>query len=209
MFRRLIARLDALALAIVLSPLLPACSMSWLDQKPKVIGAKIAAIPQGVAAAISAAPAPAPITAMRQYRVAPGDDLEVILKGTDTVLGVATVSSDGKATLPRRGEQKISGLTLGDVEQIIEGKNDAGVKVRLRAPAPVYVVGAVGMAGAVPYQDGMTLMALLTQAGGATHKADLRKVFVTPKSESEQSVDFDPALPILPGDVVRLKERYF
>jgi len=205
MHRRLAARLGALALAVSLA----ACSVSWLDQKPKDVAAKIAAIPHGIAAAISAAPAPAPITALRQYRVVPGDDLEVTLKGTDTVLGVATVSAAGTATIPRKGETKVAGMTLTDIEVLIEGKNDAGVKVRLRVPAPVYVVGAVAAAGAVAYQDGLTLGALLSQAGGATHKADLRKVFVTPKSESEQATDFDPALPILPGDVVRLKERYF
>jgi polysaccharide export outer membrane protein len=187
---------------------LSACSAAWLEQKPKVVAAKIAAIPQGVAAAISAAPAPAPITALRCYRVALGDDLEVTLGGTQTVLGVATVSPSGMAVLPRKGETHVAGLTLDEIAQVIE-KDHGGVKVRLRSPAEVYVVGAVERPGGVAFEEGLTLVALLEHANGATYKADLRTVFVRPRGEPEQAVDFDPALPILPGDVVRLKERYF
>jgi polysaccharide export outer membrane protein len=187
---------------------LMACSTAWLEQRPKVVGAKIAAIPHGAAAAISAAPAPAPITALRRYRVVEGDDLEVTLAGTQTVLGVATVSPSGMAVLPRKGETHVAGLTLGEIEQVIE-KDHGGVKVRLRSPAEVYVVGAVERPGGVAFEEGLTLVALLEHASGATYRADLRTVFVKPRGEPEQAVDFDPALPILPGDVVRLKERYF
>jgi polysaccharide export outer membrane protein len=185
-----------------------ACSAAWLQQKPQVTAAKIAAIPHGVAAAISAAPAPAPITALRRYRVAEGDELLVTLAGTQTVLGVATVSAAGKATLPRTGETHVARLTLDEIEQLIE-QDQGGVTVRLKSPAEVYVVGAVERPGGVAFEEGLTLVALLEHARGATYKADLRTVFVKPRGEPEQAVAFDPALPILPGDVVRLKERYF
>jgi protein involved in polysaccharide export with SLBB domain len=195
--------------AILVTAGLSACSFSWFHEKPKTIGAKLARIPQGVASAISDPLPQAPITAMRQYRIVPGDDLQVILAGTETTLGVATVSAAGTATLPRKGEAKIEGMSLAEVEKLIEGKDGGGVHVRLRTPAPVIIVGAVGQPGSVPYREGLTLASALSEVGGATYKADLRKVFISPKGENEQTADFDPALPVLPGDVVRLKERYF
>ncbi len=131
------------------------------------------------------------------------------MRGTQTVLGVATVSTAGTATLPRKGETKVAGMTIPEVEKLIEGKDGGAVRLHLRAPAPITIVGAVGQPGSVPYQEGLTLAAALAQAGGATYKADLRKVFISPKGGDEQTADYDPAMPVLPGDVVRLKERYF
>lgn len=188
---------------------LSACAGSWLDTTPRQAGDKIAKIPEGVAAALSPDKGPAPITAMRRYRVVPGDELTVVLAGTDTLLGTATVSADGTANLPRKGATRVLGLSLDEIAQALEKGHGGGVRVALKSPPDIYVVGAVEMAGGIPYTDGLTLETALARAGGATHRADLRKVFITPRGEKEQAADFDPALPILPGDVVRLKERYF
>ncbi|MFO1187826.1 MAG: polysaccharide biosynthesis/export family protein [Alphaproteobacteria bacterium] len=146
---------------------------------------------------------------MRRYHVVAGDELTVTLSGTNTLLGNFAVSPDGTANLPRKGEMRILGLSLEEIEEAIEKDHGGGVKVKLKAPPDIYIVGAVGLAGGIPYTEGLTLEAALTKAGGATHRADLRKVFITPRGEAEQGTDFDPALPILPGDIVRLKERYY
>ncbi len=138
-----------------------------------------------------------------------GDELAVTLAGTGTLLGNLTVSPEGKARLPRKGEARIAGLSLEEIEELIETDHGGGVKVRLKAPSDVFIVGAVEIAGAIPYTDGLTLEAALVRAGGATHRADLRKVFITARGDKEQGADFDPALPVLPGDVIRLKERYY
>jgi polysaccharide export outer membrane protein len=185
------------------------CAGSWLDTTPRQAGDKIAKIPEGVAAALSPDNGPAPITVVRRYHVVAGDELAVTLAGTDTLLGNVTVTPEGKAKLPRKGEARIAGLSLEEIEELIEKDHGGGVKVRLKAPGDVFIVGAVQLAGGIPYTDGLTLDAALIKAGGATHRADLRKVFITPRGDKEQGVDFDPALPILPGDVVRLKERYY
>jgi polysaccharide export outer membrane protein len=186
-----------------------ACSSNWLQHKPQEMGAKIAAIPQGVAAAISAAPAPPPITAMRQYRVLAGDMLEATLAGTPTILGVFSVNQEGAATVPRKGSTKIAGLTLDEIAKLIEGANGGAVRLHLTSPASILVIGAVNQAGSIAYEDGLTLGVLIARSGGASYKADLRKVFIKGREGAEQAADFDPALPVLPGDIVRLKERYF
>ena len=170
--------------------------------------------PESVAKGISAAIAPQPdlfaVTAMRQYRVGPGDELQVILKGTQAALGNAVVTVDGHASLPRKGDTQVENMTLDEIAAFIEKDHGGGVAVTLRAPAAVYVVGTVAQPGPIAYREGLTLGALLTLTGGATHKADLRTVFIKPRrADAERSAAFDPALPILPGDVVRLQERYF
>lgn len=201
--------LAAFARLLPIAILAASCSVSWLGGEPRDLGTKLGKIPQGVVAAISSSKEQVPITAMRQFRLTAGDELEIRLAGSDALLGVATVSPDGTATLPRRGQQSVAGQTLVGVAKMVEGENDAPVKVRLRASAPVIVVGAVARAGNIPYRDGLTLVRVLAMAGGATHKADLRQVYIAPRGEPEQGADFDPALPILPGDTVRLAERYF
>lgn len=146
---------------------------------------------------------------MRQYRVLPGDELQIMLKGTTTLLGTATVKSDGHATLPRKGDQSVANMSLDEIGALIEKGGGNGVTVALRTPAPIFVVGAVGAPGAIAWREGLTLNTLLASAGGATYKADMRSVYIKPRGAAETKTDFDPALPILPGDVVRLDERYF
>jgi len=165
---------------------------------------------QGISAAIAPRSDLFAVTAMRQYRVGPGDELQVTLKGTSNLLGTATVSSGGDANLPRKGVARVVDMTLGEIADVIENDHGAGVDVALRSPAPVYVVGEVKHPGAVTYKKGMTLGVLLADVGGATYKADLRSVFIKPRrAPSETKTDFNAALPILPGDVVRLEERFF
>ncbi|MFZ1991842.1 MAG: SLBB domain-containing protein [Alphaproteobacteria bacterium] len=193
-------------LAVLPLMLLQGCgTFDW--SKPKAAAQNVA---QGISNAIAPQPDFSAVTEMRQYRVLPGDELQVTLKGTTTLLGTATVQSDGHANLPRKGDQNVSNMSLDDIGALIEKGGGNGVMIALRAPAPIYVVGEVANPGAVTWRAGLTLDALLTEAGGATHKADLRSVYIKPRgSAAETKTDFDPALPILPGDVVRLDERYF
>ena len=193
---------------LLISPLcvLQACDTFDLS-RPKAAAQNMA---QGITNAITPQPDFSAITEMRQYRVQPGDELQVTLKGTTLLLGITTVQSDGHANLPRKGDQNVSNMSLDDIGALIERGGGNGVTVTLRAPASIYVVGEVANPGAVSWHAGLTLNALLTEAGGATHKADLRSVYIKPRgSAAETKTDFDPALPILPGDVVRLDERYF
>jgi len=197
-----------LRILIVVVPLalLQGCaSFDW--SKPKAAAQNMA---EGISNALAPQPDFSAITQMRQYRVLPGDELQVTLKGTTTLLGIATVQSDGHANLPRKGDQNVSNMSLDEIGALIEKGGGNGVTIALRAPAPIYVVGEIANPGAVMWHAGLTLNELLTEAGGATHKADLRSVYIKPRGlASETKTDFDPALPILPGDVVRLEERYF
>lgn len=195
------------ALSVVAAAmLLQSCeALDWT--RPKAAAHEVA---QGISNAIAPQPDFSAITEMRQYRVVPGDELQITLKGTTTLLGTATVQSDGHANLPRKGDSDIADMSLDEIGALIEKGGGNGVTVALRAPAPIYVVGEVANPGALEWQSGLTLNAVLAQAGGATHKADLRSVFIKPRGAvAETKTDFDPALPILPGDVVRLEERYF
>ncbi len=193
-----------LALAGLLS--LQACAaMDW--SKPRETAHEMA---QGISDAIAPQPDFSAITEMRQYRVVPGDELQITLKGTSTLLGTATVRSDGHANLPRKGDSTIANMSLDEIGALIEKGGGNGVSVALRTPPPIYVVGDVANPGAVRWRSGLTLKTVLAAAGGVTHKADLRSVFIKPRGASaETKTDFDPALPILPGDVVRLEERFF
>jgi protein involved in polysaccharide export with SLBB domain len=179
---------------------------SSLDMSgPRTTAANLA---QGISNAIAPPPDMA-ITEMREYVFGPGDELIVTLKGTQTQLGDASVSDAGMATLPRAGPTHVAGLTPDQVEALIETGNTGGVSVRLRGAPDVYVVGAVSKPGAIAYKDGMTLGDVL-KAAGTNYKTDMRKVWIKPLHADTASVaELDPALPIEPGDVVRLEERYF
>jgi protein involved in polysaccharide export with SLBB domain len=201
----------SIGLTLGLGSLIAGCSTvdwarNWIRRSPTVHS-----VAQGISGAAGQPMVdPYAVTAVRQYHVQPGDELQVTLKGSTAVLGVATIDRDGRAKLPRKGSSYVGGLTLDQIAAMIEGEDGGGVAVMLQSPAPIYLLGPVGAPGAFDYQAGLTLGALLDRAGGASYKADLRNVYVKPRgSGGEVKVPYDGALPILPGDVVRLDERYF
>jgi protein involved in polysaccharide export with SLBB domain len=156
---------------------------------------------QGVSAAIAPA---------RQYRVGVGDELRITLAGTEALLGDVAVGSDGTAKLPRAGKETVQGLSLAAIAALVNKGSDAKAKVSLVHPPQIYVVGQVVNPGAIAYRKGLTLGGLIALAGGATYKADLRSVAIKARhAKAEHKHAYDATLPILPGDVVRIEERYF
>ncbi|HEU4754442.1 MAG TPA: SLBB domain-containing protein, partial [Armatimonadota bacterium] len=82
--------------------------------------------------------------------------------------------------------------------------------------ALVTVVGEVAQPGTYDLAPGMTLLEALTRAGGATPKADLKRVGLARAGEQIQSIDVDallkgarqgPSIPLQPGDTLLVREN--
>jgi polysaccharide export outer membrane protein len=170
---------------------------AWLDYP----------LPKGMSGVTSAiAPKPAqPSWQTRQYIVGPGDEL--LITQNEARLATATVTEQGIATLPRKGDTQVAGSSLDEIASAID-KNKS-IAVTLSTSPDIFIIGAVAHPGAFAYTSGTTLGSVLTAAGGTTYKTDMRIVWIKAHhANAESEVAFDPSLPILPGDIVRLKERY-
>jgi polysaccharide export outer membrane protein len=88
---------------------------------------------------------------------------------------------------------------------------NARVSVEVAAYRPFNVFGEVRNSGQYPFRPGLTVQDAIAMAGGFTYRANSRTAYVRrANANTETAVQLDgPRVSILPGDDVRVPERYF
>jgi polysaccharide export outer membrane protein len=125
------------------------------------------------------------VRAAEEYKLAPGDTIEVIIAGLPELQRKAQIGADGGVTLPLAGRVQISGLTLPKAQDIIQQslstqafrQRGAGgetvsairaedVSVDVAQYAPVYIDGAITRPGELPFRPLMTVRQAIALSGG-------------------------------------------
>ena len=132
--------------------------------------------------------------------------------------GEYAVSGAGEIAFPLIGMVAADGRTVADVTQalttcIADGyMSDPRVSVEVLNYRPFYILGEVQKPGEYPYVAGMTIEQAVAVAGGFNYRANARRVNLrrTP-DPAEKSVDLREArvVAVMPGDTIRVLERYF
>lgn len=158
---------------------------------------------------------PLPPDADIDYRLGSGDKLRVIVFGETDLSGEFDVSGSGKVALPLIGQVHAEGLTLSAFEDAVEKKLQEGyltsprVSVEVMNYRPFYIYGEVGEPGQYSYTSGMTVLNAVAVAGGYSYRANQSKVYITRGEGNEREYPASQAVKVLPGDVVRVPERFF
>ena len=113
------------------------------------------------------------------YRVGPGDVLEVEVYDDPDLSGLVTVQHGGEISFPLLGDVDVNGLTVREVRETLTrllAKDylvDPQVTVRVKEHRSQWVtlVGEVVRPGKYFLQGSKTLLELLTEAGGFTSQA--------------------------------------
>lgn len=119
--------------------------------------------------------------AAEAYRLAPTDQVEIIIFEYPGVGGLYTVDGDGTVAIPLLGATRAAGRTPSElaaaVAAAVAAQNGNGpapiVSARVAQYRPVYVVGEVDQPGAYPYHPGMTVIEAVALAGGP-YRASVR-----------------------------------
>lgn len=169
-----------------------------------------------VAAPEAASAAPdLPPDAVADYELGTGDKLRVIVFGEPDLSGEFDVSGSGNVALPLIGQVRAKGLTLSRFEDAVEAKfsegylNSPRVSVEVLNYRPFYIYGEVENSGQYPYTSGMTVLNAVAVAGGYTYRANTDRVLITRGDGAEQAYPATQAVKVLPGDIVRIPERFF
>ncbi|NJR77700.1 polysaccharide biosynthesis/export family protein [Sphingomonas corticis] len=159
--------------------------------------------------------APLPTREIPVYRLAADDKLKISVFGEEGLSGDYTIGSDGNLAYPLLGSIPAKGLTLAELTQRIT----AGLASSIQAPRvsvdvtqyrPFFILGEVNRPGQYPYRTGMTLNSAVATAGGFTYRANQKQVLIQHFGEAgERRYDLTADLPVLPGDTVRVRERFF
>lgn len=151
------------------------------------------------------------------YRVGPDDQITLRVFGEPDLTGDYTVASNGTLSLPLLGILAVEGLNLSEIESMITNNLKDGyildpkITIEIKKYRPFYILGEVRAPGSYSYVSNMNILNAVAMAGGYTYRANQRIVEVkrTHKGTTEifkaQPVD----TPVIPGDIIIIKERFF
>ncbi|MFC3694935.1 polysaccharide biosynthesis/export family protein [Chenggangzhangella methanolivorans] len=147
-----------------------------------------------IALAIGAIAAPAEADP-RDYRLGPGDVLQVGVYGQPELSGKFRVGPDGTLSYPLIGAVTAGGLTTEEVTESLRSRLSQRIPVR-SAPsvevaefAPVFVTGVVEKPGQYPYRPGMIALELVALAGGERRAAAASETRALQLIAAEQAVE--------------------
>ena len=171
-----------------------------------------------VLGACAATPPPlsADAAGRESYALGAGDKLRITVFNEAALTGEFTVTPLGTIAFPLIGDVPVRDRTIGDLRQMLTGRlgegyvNDPRVSVEVLAFRPYYILGEVNKPGEYPYSTGLTLAQAVATAGGYTYRANRRRIFLRRTKAQERTVDLrGEAVSVLPGDTIRVGERYF
>jgi len=123
------------------------------------------------------------------YRLAPGDKINIFIWGETVQPGVLPVNPNGYIHVPLVGEPvRAVGLTIYELKEVLEKKlakiiRFPRVTVNVETYGPygnkVYVLGEVVRPGKYECVAGLRLMDAISEAGGFTQQADLSRLEIT------------------------------
>lgn len=158
------------------------------------------------------------ILSMSKYRLSVGDLISVTVFGEeDMSLEEARLTDAGTISLPFLGEIKVSGMTVGSLQDYVEDKLrgdflvEPNVTVRIIEYRKFFVHGQVRQPGGFSFEPGLTLDKAIALAGGFTERASKREVEVIREdlAGNPGTHSFRLRERILPGDIVNVKESFF
>jgi polysaccharide export outer membrane protein len=151
----------------------------------------------------------------RIYRLSVGDKLKVSVFGEDNLSGQFEVNALGQVALPLIGEMQAKGLAMTEFRDTIARRLSDGylknpkVNVEILNYRPIYVQGEVKNAGEFAFKNGLNLRDVIAMAGGYTYRANQSYLYIGRDGEPDVAVQMPTGVPVLPGDNIRIPERFF
>lgn len=151
----------------------------------------------------------------RIYRLGVGDKLKVTVFGEDNLSGPFEVNAVGQVSMPLIGEMPAKGLAIHEFRENVTRKLADGylkspkVSIEMLNYRPIFVHGEVKNGGEFAYKNGISLRDAIAMAGGYTYRADQSYLYVGREGEPDVAVKTPADIAILPGDNIRIPERFF
>jgi polysaccharide export outer membrane protein len=150
------------------------------------------------------------------YRLGANDKVRINVFGEDDLSGEFEVDGGGNISYPLIGQIAVGGLTIPEVEAKLTTllKKDylkqPRVSVEVLTYRPFFILGEVNVPGRYSYVNGMTVINAVAMGGGFSYRADRDDIRIsrdTPKGTQKFRATVDT--PVLPGDVIEVKDRLF
>jgi len=150
------------------------------------------------------------------YRLGFGDRIRVTVFGEPDLTGEFEINSEGNISFPLVGEVPTRGLSPRQLEaELVRLLKDGflvnpRVNVEVSSYRPFFILGEVSRPGSYPYVASMTVVTAVAIAGGYTARANKRSMtIVRIIDQNRREIEASPETPLLPEDIVTIRERFF
>jgi protein involved in polysaccharide export with SLBB domain len=162
------------------------------------------------------APVPAGPATTVSTLIQPGDQINMIVYGEANLTGLYIVNPSGTLSLPLIGTIRAAGRTRTEVERDITNRYNQGylqepkITISVAQFRPFYIMGEAEHPGQYPYYSGLNVLTAISTAGGLTYRGSRTTVLIERAGEDVwKEYPMVADVPVLPGDLIRIPERYF
>jgi len=159
---------------------------------------------------------PAGAQTVPEYRIGPGDKLNITVFGQSDLSGPVMVDGSGRIAFPLLGQIDAANKTLSELQAEITAALDRDflvdpkVSIEVANHRPFFILGQVNKPGSYPYIEGMTVRMAVALAGGFTRRARESPVTLIRGGDPERKeIEADLDAPVLPGDTIQVERRLF
>ena len=151
----------------------------------------------------------------RVFRLGVGDKLKITVFGEENLSTQVEVNSSGAIAMPLIGEVPAKGKSVGELKDLLSRRLAEGylknprINVEVMNFRPIYVHGEVRNGGEFAFKNGLTFRDAVAMAGGYTYRAQSSYLYLVREGGEEQRLQLPTTLPVLPGDNIRIPERFF
>lgn len=145
-----------------------------------------------------------------------GDTLKITVFNDPDLTGEYNIDGNGEITMPLIGALQAEGQSVQTLQSAIITKLENGilvdpkVSIEIAALRPFYILGEVRQPGSYPSAPNLDVFKAVAIAGGLTPRG-VKDEFVIYRGfgEERQTIPAREDTPVLPGDSIRVKERFF
>jgi polysaccharide export outer membrane protein len=138
---------------------------------------------------------PAPVSA-EDYRIGPKDILDIAVYRESDLSKRFRVTGGGRISFPLIGTVKVAGLTMAEIEHLLEQRLAQGYLIKPQVSVmvaeyqsqQVLVLGAVSQPGYYPLRGTTTLLDMLSRAGGLQQSTRQNKHLVLMRQRKAEQV---------------------
>lgn len=164
-----------------------------------------------------AAPAFCQTAVTPEQMITAGDRLKLEVYGHADVSAEMEVTPENIIHVPLLGQVGTAGKTLAQLTAEITQRLDKDYLVEPKVTLerigqePFYILGQVQKPGTYPYRTGLDIRKAAAIAGGFTSRANQKEFTVVrhPGNAQEENLTAGADTPLLPGDTVEVKPRWF
>ena len=154
---------------------------------------------------------------MKHYELSVSDTLRITVFGVEDLTGKYGVDHNGNITMPLVGQLEAEGKKTTELEKEITNKlieggyyNSPNVTVEIIGLAPFYILGEVKGPGRYEYVPGLDIFKAIAIAGGYTPRAAKSKIYIIRDIDGEKTeIKATEETIVLPGDSIKVKQRFF